>query len=891
MSQAGGSVLHPEKFKRSSSDIAKDEGPAAGLASYDIVENTDANQLRDINQKLFSRLSEIRERNVELRKFEELSWEKDLEIVKLRSIETDLRLKLSGVRNDAEYSEQRRDEHIQEIARLRLTIERHDEALKHEKDEYNRKLAKILDQSWEKDFEIKRLNEQADALSQTLDDTRLVRAERERELAASHQHVVKLTKALAENSAEIDRLEERQQAQSAQFSDKFSEACGRREDEIERLMSVQAELKAAISRNEDERIKQQDEITRQTRSAWELQSKIDSLKTEVSEIQETNQLELKRAGDEYAQSLKRIADDHSQALARLKDDRARELAQLIENNAAKLQQVQIENERKIASMREKHENESEGLREVERVLNERFVRLQIEAGGQTKQIETLHQSIQDLRLSLQSEQNAHQNAKEDLKARAADLGRREDELKTLRTQEAMLTAELASEKEARRRSDIRIEEAQSRSQDLERQASQLRDRLSVREESHRNDQRAINALERKIEGFSASTENWQQTQAKLIHDLNQERVKRQEDAVTWQRSANEDHQKITVLQNSLKTLKEATDQYAATSKEQIEAIRERAETELNTVRERAQFDSKNVRERHETEVTAAREKYESKLAELTTLNAEFNERIHIQQQTQRENDSILLEEISNCRYEIKKSKEELRLAEEAHALALAKQKTESQSAFLAATQDLEAKLDTAEAEQATLRRLLGSRAATHEADEKQIEKREGEMTTREQQIAAREHQLRHYAVAVTEQKAELVRQTKLLADEIQMAAKMHPLKDYLKVTEFELSKVDVQLKLTPTLSVDRARLEACVKQMSEQRDFLKNVVEASTKRLEEQAASIMALVKSPKLIATPPLPPKIWSKEPTKTSQEVQVATSSAALAAPTKGSSDLTSN
>ena len=184
-----------------------------------------------------------------------------------------------------------------------------------------------------------------------------------------------------------------------------------------------------------------------------------------------------------------------------------------------------------------------------------------------------------------------------------------------------------------------------------------------------------------------------------------------------------------------------------------------------------------------------------------------------------------------------------------------------------------------------MRRLLGSRAATHEADERQLEKREGEMAVREQQVAAREHQLRHYAVAVTEQKAELVRQTKLLADEIQMAAKMHPLKDYLKVTEFELSKVDVQLKLTPTLSVDRARLEACVKQMSEQRDFLKNVVEASTKRLEEQAASIVALVKSPKLIATPPLPPKIWSKD------AASVAGSSAPLAGPTKGPSDFASN
>ena len=184
-----------------------------------------------------------------------------------------------------------------------------------------------------------------------------------------------------------------------------------------------------------------------------------------------------------------------------------------------------------------------------------------------------------------------------------------------------------------------------------------------------------------------------------------------------------------------------------------------------------------------------------------------------------------------------------------------------------------------------------------------MENRESEtksqaLAIREQQIAAREHQLRHYATAVTEQKAELIRHTKILADEIQTAGKMHPLKDYLQLTDFELSKADVQLRMTLTLSMDRPRLEASVKQLAEQRDFLKAVVEASTKRLDEQAANILALVKSPKLAATPPLPPRIVLKEKEPILKVVSgmsaghaSVASGAVTLVPTKSSPELSSN
>jgi hypothetical protein len=936
--------MYRDKSKRPS-----DEGASADLSTYDIIEQTDTNQLRDINQKLFSRLSDIRARNLELRKFEELSWEKDLEIVKLRSIETDLRKQLSGIRNDAEYSQQKREEHIQELTRLRLTIERHDHDLKNERDDYNRKLARIADESWEKDFEIKRLTEQSDSLTSSLKTLNEQRRERETQLAASQERIVKLSQALAEAHAEIDRLEERAESQSAQFADRFAEATGRREDEIARLHAVAVELKSTIAKFEAERAQLQDEIKLQTRSAWELQSRVDESHAVITEMQAAQALEMKRAGEEYSLAIKKANEEHANLLARAKDERSQELASLIRRHEAKLQQNQIEFDQKLAAASEKHASDTKLLREVERELTEQTVRLRIEVSGQAKQIETLNQSIQDLRLALVNEQKQYFALKEELNSRVAELQEREIEIKDLRTAEVAIAAELVTEKEKCRRSEGRIGEMHVRTVDLERQVIDLRDRLTVREESHRNALRTIDELQRKVDLFEANAENLKKAEATLRFELDQERLKRQEDSIANQRAEHESTRRISSLEshiviqkNEAEALiskqraefeaakeKHTADFEAAREKfqKEIETTREKAKLEVESIRERSRVELENTRERARMEFDAAREKHDARVAELSEMAHDLGTQLH----QQRENDAELLAEVGDCRYEIKKLRDEMPLREAAWVAEFAKLKSIAQdelaqaraaaSAELAEVkassaaeleqvrveaklalerliQESDAKLDASEMEKASLRRSLSTKNSNLDVENKESEAKARALAVREQQIAAREHQLRHYATAVTEQKAELIRQTKLLAEEIQMAGKMHPLKDYLQLTEFELSKVDVQLRMTPTLSMDRPRLEACVKQMAEQRDFLRNVVQASTKRLDEQAASILALVKSPKLAATPPLPPKIVikDKEPVlKVVSGMAAGAPSVASAAvtlvPTKPAQDLSPN
>jgi chromosome segregation ATPase len=124
------------------------------------------------------------------------------------------------------------------------------------------------------------------------------------------------------------------------------------------------------------------------------------------------------------------------------------------------------------------------------------------------------------------------------------------------------------------------------------------------------------------------------------------------------------------------------------------------------------------------------------------------------------------------------------------------------------------------------------------------------------QLDRREERLRLYADSLSAQKAEFQQISKQLAEEIHQARTLHPLKDYLSLTEFELSKIELQLKKTPTSSMDRPALEATLTQMMEQRDFLRTTIDASQKELSQHASVVFRLGDDDGLVATPPPPPR-----------------------------------
>jgi predicted RNase H-like nuclease (RuvC/YqgF family) len=124
------------------------------------------------------------------------------------------------------------------------------------------------------------------------------------------------------------------------------------------------------------------------------------------------------------------------------------------------------------------------------------------------------------------------------------------------------------------------------------------------------------------------------------------------------------------------------------------------------------------------------------------------------------------------------------------------------------------------------------------------------------EISSQEERLRNYAQALSQEKHCVRQFARQLAEQIEMARNLPPLKDYLSLTEFELSKLELQLKKTPTSSPARPELEQGLSQLIQQRDFLRSVIDASRADIERQAAVIIKIAKEETLVPCPPLPPK-----------------------------------
>ncbi len=138
----------------------------------------------------------------------------------------------------------------------------------------------------------------------------------------------------------------------------------------------------------------------------------------------------------------------------------------------------------------------------------------------------------------------------------------------------------------------------------------------------------------------------------------------------------------------------------------------------------------------------------------------------------------------------------------------------------------------------------------------QIKENHSDIEQMKLQLQQREMQLRQYAANVSEEKAEVQTRAKHLADEIRAASSLAPLRDYLSVTEFELKKLETQLRTTPAISIDRPRIEASFKQMVDQREFLKSAIASSEAQLEAQAAQLLKIARPEKLSPVPPPPPR-----------------------------------
>jgi hypothetical protein len=84
---------------------------------------------------------------------------------------------------------------------------------------------------------------------------------------------------------------------------------------------------------------------------------------------------------------------------------------------------------------------------------------------------------------------------------------------------------------------------------------------------------------------------------------------------------------------------------------------------------------------------------------------------------------------------------------------------------------------------------------------------------------------------------------------------LNPVQDLLKVTEYEMNKLEIELKKTPTSSPSRSSLENTMEQLIEQKNFLRSISDVSSGVFETKIARLREFARDFRIEEIPPLPP------------------------------------
>ncbi len=124
-----------------------------------------------------------------------------------------------------------------------------------------------------------------------------------------------------------------------------------------------------------------------------------------------------------------------------------------------------------------------------------------------------------------------------------------------------------------------------------------------------------------------------------------------------------------------------------------------------------------------------------------------------------------------------------------------------------------------------------------------------------EEMEEREEQLNHYSRWVDSQKEGLQKHVVRLAQEIKTSTAMNPMRAYLKMTEKEISKIEIAMGKAQAFGAQRAQLEEQFEALIKQRDEIKELLEHSQAEAEKQAKKVMNFLKSSEFVPVPPLPP------------------------------------
>jgi hypothetical protein len=123
-------------------------------------------------------------------------------------------------------------------------------------------------------------------------------------------------------------------------------------------------------------------------------------------------------------------------------------------------------------------------------------------------------------------------------------------------------------------------------------------------------------------------------------------------------------------------------------------------------------------------------------------------------------------------------------------------------------------------------------------------------------LKTREKQLNYYSRSINSEKSSLRDEIMLLVDELKTASTLNPLRNYLTITEREISKVEIDLSKIPLVASDRPRMEDILTQLIRQRDAIRDMIQESEGQYHKKIRKLLSVAHSEALSPIPPLPPE-----------------------------------
>ncbi len=124
-------------------------------------------------------------------------------------------------------------------------------------------------------------------------------------------------------------------------------------------------------------------------------------------------------------------------------------------------------------------------------------------------------------------------------------------------------------------------------------------------------------------------------------------------------------------------------------------------------------------------------------------------------------------------------------------------------------------------------------------------------------VRHREDRVRNHIQNLRGQKAILKSLVEEVRQEVLLATLMNPAIELLKLTEFELGKLQTELIKTPTSEPARRTMESAVDQLVHQRDFLKSLCENGKNEGSVRIKKLNQLLDDPRIEDLAPFPPLV----------------------------------